>query len=248
MQYTGVIANIPAKYRSTLNSIQLALLCNTSTVKECGYAKVLQPLIYDLQFVEQNGIFLEQLVASVKGTVLYVAADNLGAHSLAGFLESFSVEKFCRFCSASRSDTQQHDVCSGFFHMRDKESHDRQVQEVRGDPRLGRSYGVRGAGPLSQKLKHFHVVSGYPPDILHDILESVVPTEVSQCLSDLIGKHYFILNVLNQAISFFQYPFSDRTGRPQMIGKGFSTKGTIGGNGFENWCLIRLLPLVVGHY
>ena len=92
-----VIANIPAKYRSTLNSIQLALLCNTSTVKECGYAKVLQPLIYDLQFVEQNGIFLEQLGASVKGTVLYVAADNLGAHSLAGFLECFSVKKFCRF-------------------------------------------------------------------------------------------------------------------------------------------------------
>jgi hypothetical protein len=132
--------------------------------------------------------------------------------------------------------------------MRDKESHDRQVQEVRGDPGLGRSYGVKGACPLTQKFKHFHVVSGYPPDILHDILESVVPTEVSQCLSDLIGKHYFILNVLNQAISFFQYPFSDRTGRPQMIGKGFSTKGTIGGNGFENWCLIRLLPLVVGHY
>ena len=45
------IANIPAKYRSTLNSIQLALLCNTSTVKECGYAKLLQPLIYDILFV-----------------------------------------------------------------------------------------------------------------------------------------------------------------------------------------------------
>ncbi|XP_049329573.1 uncharacterized protein LOC125801118 isoform X1 [Astyanax mexicanus] len=102
-----VIANMPAKYRSTLSSIQLALLCNTSTVKQCGYAKVLQPLIYDLKLLEQDGIYLEQLGASVKGTVLYVAADNLGAHSLAGFLESFTTDKFCRFCLASRRDIQQ---------------------------------------------------------------------------------------------------------------------------------------------
>ena len=32
-----------------------------------------------------------------------------------------------------------------------------------------------------------------------------------------------------------------------MIGKGFSTKGSIGGNGHENWCLIRLLPFLIGH-
>ena len=36
-----LIANIPAKYRSSLNSLQLDLLCNTSTIKECGYEKVL---------------------------------------------------------------------------------------------------------------------------------------------------------------------------------------------------------------
>lgn len=47
-----VIANIPAKYRSTLNSIQLALLCNTSTVKKFGYANVLQPFICDLKLLE----------------------------------------------------------------------------------------------------------------------------------------------------------------------------------------------------
>lgn len=33
-----VIANIPAKYSSALNSIQLALLCNIYIVKKSGYA------------------------------------------------------------------------------------------------------------------------------------------------------------------------------------------------------------------
>ncbi|XP_053090662.1 uncharacterized protein LOC113534621 [Pangasianodon hypophthalmus] len=105
-----VIANIPAKYRSTLNSIQLALLCNISTVKKCGYAKVLQPLFYDLKLLEQNGVYLEKLGKTVRGTALFVAADNLGAHSLAGFLESFSVERFCRFCLTSSSDAQQQEM------------------------------------------------------------------------------------------------------------------------------------------
>ena len=242
-----VIANIPSKYRSTLNSIQLALLCNTSTVKECGYARVLEPLICDLKSLEQNGVYLEQLGACVKGTVLYVAADNLGAHSLAGFFESFTVDKFCRFCLASSSDAQQQEVTSGFFQLRDKDSHDRQVQEVKEEPRLSRTYGVKRACPLTENLQHFHVVTGYPPDILHDILEGIVPTELSLCLTDLIGKRYFTLEVLNHAIRYFHYTFTDKTDRPMIIGKGFSTKGTIGGNAHENWCLIRLLPFLIGH-
>ena len=54
-----VIANVPAKYRSTLNSIQHALLCNTSTIKQCGYEKVQQPLIHDLVSLEQHGVYVE---------------------------------------------------------------------------------------------------------------------------------------------------------------------------------------------
>lgn len=242
-----LIANIPAKYRSTLNSIQLALLCNTSIVKECGYEKVLQPLIYDVMMLEQNGVYVEQLGDCVKGTVLYIAADNLGAHSLAGFLEGFTANKFCRFCMASSSDLQQQEVWSDSFQIRDKVSHDRQVQEVRENPVLSQMYGVKRACPLTEKLEHFHVVSGYPPDIMHDVLEGIVPVELSLCLTDLIGKNYFTLHMLNQAIRDFNYTFTDKTDRPQIIGKGFSTKGTIGGNAHENWCLIRLLPFLIGH-
>lgn len=213
-----VILNIPAKYRSTLSSIQLALLCNTSTVKECGYAKILQPLIYDLKALEQDGVHLEKIGSNV--IVLYVSADNLGAHSLAGFFESFIVDKFCRFCLASSRDAKKHEVSSGFFQHRDKVSHDRQVQEVREDPGLSRTYGVKRACPLTENLMYFHAVTGYPPDILHDFLEGIVPIELSPCLKDLIGKKYFTLVMLNHAIRYFDYTFTDRTDRPQMIPKG----------------------------
>ncbi len=102
--------------------------------------------------------------------------------------------------------------------------------------------------PLTAKLEHFHVVKGYPPDLMHDLLEGIVPVELSLCLSDLISKGYFNLETLNQAIRSFTYTFTDKIDQPQPITKGFSTKGTVGGNAHENWCLIRLLPFLVGQY
>ncbi|XP_038553310.1 uncharacterized protein LOC119886565 isoform X1 [Micropterus salmoides] len=109
-----VIANVPPKYRSTLHSIQLAVLCKSSHVKEFGYAKILRPLIHDLASLEQHGVYVEKLGESVKGTVLYVAADNLAAHSLAGFFESFMVDRFCRFCMATRGEVQGKEVFMEF--------------------------------------------------------------------------------------------------------------------------------------
>lgn len=241
-----VIANIPAKYRSPLNSIQLALLCNTQTVKKCGYDKVMQPLIHDLVSLEKQGVYIEQLGTSVKGTVFCVAADNLAAHSLAGFQESFTVNKFCRVCMASRADIQQN-VGSGLFHLRDKNSHDRHLQDVMKDSSLIQNSGVKGQCPIPKNLEHFHVVKGYPLDILHNVLEGIVPVEVSLCPTDLIAQKFFTLDMLNEIIRSFNYTFTDKTDQPQTIAKGFSTKGTIGGNGHENWSVIRFLPLFIGH-
>lgn len=143
---------------------------------------------------------------------------------------------------ASRSDTQEQEVRSGAFELRDKDRHDRQVQEVMEDPELGRTYCVKKECPLTAKLEHFHVFKGYPPDLMHDLLESIVPIELSLCLSDLISRGYFNLETLKQAIKSFTYTFTDKTDQPQPITKGFSIKGTIRRNAHENWCLIRLLP------
>lgn len=56
-----LLHNLHPKYRSSLHSIQLAIRCKTSVVKEHGYGKVLQPLIQDLVTLEEQGLYLEQL-------------------------------------------------------------------------------------------------------------------------------------------------------------------------------------------
>lgn len=49
-----------------------------------------------------------------------MSSDNLGARSLAGFQESFNVDKFCRFCFASRDAIQTISVRDGLSPLRTK--------------------------------------------------------------------------------------------------------------------------------
>lgn len=154
----------------------------------------------------------------------------------------------CRFCTATREEIQTKNVSSGFYKLRTKDAHDRQIQEIKQDPSKVALYGVKGKCVLSERLKYFHAVDGFPLDILHDFLEGVFPFELYLCIQDLIKKKYISLETLNQGIKEFPYSFSDKTDKPQPVPKTFASKKTIGGNGHENWCLIRLLPLMIGHH
>jgi len=58
---------------------------------------------------------------TLKGPMQCVVADNLGAHSIAGFVEIFSGRYVCRFCTADRFDFQIKDVGAGGLSQRTKE-------------------------------------------------------------------------------------------------------------------------------
>ena len=85
-----VLADVPSLLRSELNSIFLAILCRAEDVKRFGYSAVLEPLLKDLVYLEEEGLYVPALGRRVKGTVFSVVADNLGTHSMGGFVESFS--------------------------------------------------------------------------------------------------------------------------------------------------------------
>lgn len=240
-----VFADLPVKYRSALSSIYLAVLSNSNDVKTFGYEPIFEPLLRELCVLENQGFYIDRLGTCIKGTVVYVSSDNLGAHSLAGFQESFRVDKFCRFCLASHDAIQTASVRDGLFPLRTKILHTEAVQRVKENEGLVVD-GVKRDCVLNQ-LTYFHSVTGFPPDFLHDLLEGIVPVELCLCLKTLIDKKYFTLEELNTAIQRFPYTFSDKRNRPQAIPKTFRLKGTVGGNGHENWSLLRLLPLLIGY-
>lgn len=84
-----VLGNLPPGSHSALSSIYLAILCKSEDLRTFGFEEVLDPLLKDLITLEQCGVFISQLNECIRGTVSCVIADNLGAHGLAEFVESF---------------------------------------------------------------------------------------------------------------------------------------------------------------
>lgn len=58
---------------------------------------------------------------------------------------------------------------------------------------------------FTKNLSNFHVIFGYPPDLIHDIFEGIIPVELAHCLKDLISKKLFTLDDLNNTILKFPY-------------------------------------------
>lgn len=240
------LANLPVKYRSALQTIQLAMLCNSKDVQRFGYAKVFAPLLNDLKILEQDGVYIETLGDSIKGTVFSVVSDNLAAHGMAGFNQSFRSVYSCRFCLYSKTDVQTLDATTDACQMRSIDQHDHLTQQIQENENVGETYGVKGTCVLSDELVYFHTITGFPPDLLHDLLEGVVPVELALCLQGMISVKHFTLNDLNQAIKTFPYQHNDKVDRPHPVTASFSSRGTIGGNGHENHALLRLLPVIIG--
>lgn len=239
-----VLSNLPPGFTSKLSSIYPALLCKTDDLKVYGYEKLFEPLLQDLKTLEQHGIFVSQLGQFVKGSVQCVTADNLADHGIGGFVESFSHGSVCRFCTGDRSEFQTKDVRSGAFQLRTRDIHDVHVQSAQANNTI--SCGVKRHCILTKHLSHFHVTTGYPPDILHDLFEGVVPVELAHCISPLISKKYLTLFQLNTLIQTFPYKWGDKTNRPHAVPQSFTSSKSIGGNAHENWSLLRLLPLIIG--
>lgn len=241
-----VFADLPCKYRSASHVIQLAAQCKVPDLQKCGYESTLGPLIRDLHILEQDGVFIECLGKSVRGTIFCVVSDNLAAHALAGFAQSFRSGYICRFCNATRDLIQSYSVEDGEFSLRTKAGHDSNVQDVlqgNGESQLG----VKGDCVLRESLQYFHTTTGFPPDILHDLFEGIVPVELALCIQEMIRLKYFTLIHLNRKILSFPYQHTDKTDKPKPISKNFAAKKTIGGNGHENGTLLRLLPLLIGN-
>lgn len=79
---------------------------------------------------------------------------------------------------------------------------------------------------------HFHAVDGLQPDILNDFLEGIIPV----C--------HLVLRIWGSFLIHFLIELTNHRSSPSMT---FNSKDTTGGNAFENWSLLRLLPLLIAH-
>ncbi|KAL2078827.1 hypothetical protein ACEWY4_006697 [Coilia grayii] len=238
------LRNFPPKYNSCLTNIHLCMLFHAQDVKKYGFAAILEPLVSDIKILETKGIDIPELGGYINGSVVQVTGDNLGLHTLFGFVESFSARNCCRFCLTCREDFQN--VFSEDHPdmlLRSKELHSEHCQLIQANPEHGNVCGVKSECLLNS-LRYFHTIDNFAVDVMHDILEGVAQLEVKLILK-YIAEKSISFKEINQRIQSFNYGYIERRNQPPAV-KLDDLSNDLGLNAIQSWCLLRNVPLLFG--
>ena len=100
---------------------------------------------------------------------------------------------------------------------------------------------------ILNEFKYFHVINGLPPDVMHDLLEGVIPRLVCEILLHGIGLKLITLYKLNFFIRNFNYGHNEIKDKPSIIKIEHLTKKRLRQSASQNWTLIVYLPLMTGY-
>lgn len=210
----GVYVSIPClppDLYSKLNNIFLAQLYHADDCKLFPKERIYSYLIKELQLLETEGIplVIEDSNIQVYFKLVLIIGDNLGLHSILGFVEAFSANICCRFCKVSKNMSRKL-CCEDVSALRNKINYaeDVAVNNVN-------ITGIKGNCAFNV-LHNFHAVENYSVDIMHDLLEGVCVYEISYILYHfIVHQQYFTLDTLNWRLQFFN--FNVTSSRPPTI-------------------------------
>ncbi|XP_064625945.1 uncharacterized protein LOC135486776 [Lineus longissimus] len=204
---------------------------------------ILSPIVHDLKLLESEGISIATSEGEARIRVILgqTTGDNLGLHSLLGFVESFSANYPCRTCSIAREDAQSA-TTENVSLLRTKETYeeDLQVDDVS-------LTGVKRDSILNQ-LKSFHVIDNYAFDIMHDLLEGVCLIEVKLTLQVLINQELITLDEFNICLTSFDYGHTEFTNKPCIVTEASLNRplSATGQKAIQSYFLVRYFPILVG--
>ncbi|KAJ0069992.1 hypothetical protein NL108_018603 [Boleophthalmus pectinirostris] len=240
-----ILRNFPPKINSALMNIHLISLFHSDDIKKYGINAILEPLLSDLKVLETQGINVPSFNELVYGTIAQVTGDNLGLHTLLGYVQSFTANYYCRFCLADK------EICQTVFcdddtniTLRCKELHAQHCKDVEEDSAIPSSFGVKQSCLLND-LKYFNVSENYAVDIMHDVLEGVAQLEIKLFLGYLLEKSFLTLEEVSNRIYAYNFGCVERKNRPTRINMEQTGNG-IGLNAIQTLCLVRNIPLLFG--
>ena len=234
-----VLGNLSPQYRSRQKDIHLAIMCSSKLISKYGYQEILRPLLDDFRKLENEGIYIkfDNFVHQFYGNLTMVVADNLAAHALGCF--------FCNFSTVQ--ENLKANLPSSSFSLRTSEGYDKNVLNINADKTLSSVYGIKGNSCLNC-LQYYHVINGLPPDIAHDTFKGFATDFLQNLLSYFIQLKVLTPEIVNVAISSFNYSPIDEHNKSQVLkiisNATFKNKQTA----CEMWNLIRLFPLLFGQH
>lgn len=238
-----VINNLPFYINSTLENIHLLALCYNADIKQFGLNPVLEKIVNDIKILEKEGIFIESLNTSLKGTLVSLAFDNLGGNILFGMNESFNANYYCRICTIRKEDAQK--VCTvddnllrtfeSFIHL-SNQLHYANSNTIN-------FLGIKNKSPLFN-LTYFKPCENLNIDAMHDFLEGICQRDLNLFFNFCDKNKIVTLHELNDKIQAFDFGLHNRSNLPSVINLN-KKSNTVGQRAAQTLCLIIHLPIIL---
>ena len=152
-------------------------LAYEKNVNKYNFATVWKPFFNDLKISETTGINISNNI--YKGSVIVVAADNLGSHEISGFIETFNLSyHFRKTCYVKNYN----DDLFQKYEFRSKDNYESDTKMV---PTVRNTHykGFTQNSPLNDS-KYFHVCNpGLPPCLAHDLFQGIVKYDINLCIN-----------------------------------------------------------------
>jgi len=238
--YVAVVG-LPSELEATLQNIFLCLLFESADREYFGNTQVFRPLLYELQFLEDEGIVIEPSgfgPTRVYFPVMFVGGDNLGIHQICGLTKSFSANYPCRFCKMRKTDTERA-IFEEEALLRDNENYSQDVaaNDVS-------STGVHERC-IWDVLRSFQLVDNWFCDSLHDLLEGVCHYTMLYVLHHIIYvANFFSVETLNTRRKCF--PYCHIRNKPTKLKSDFYKKEKLPLTASEMLCFVRIFGALVG--
>lgn len=235
-------ANVLPHNRSRVDNIKLVLLCKEKYFKEFGQNRIFKTLVDDIKVLETSGVYIENLDKVIYGSLLTLIGDNLGSHTVGGFVENFNATHFCRYCLIEKENFANDSTLIG--DIRTYQEYCKDVETVKAlnptntTEQLRHSRGVKRDSVFNM-LEHYHVINGLPPCLGHDLFEGVVQYDLPLIINCFISRNYFSVDYLNMK--------SEMIMKKEKISIPHYSKGCkkLGGQALENWYFLKYIPFIL---
>lgn len=241
----GVYVSLPAlppHLFSLLNNILLLAICHSADKTKYGNKAVFEPVIEELNYLQNTGISIEEKFykGTVKFKVVAITGDNLGLNSILGFTESFSANKCCRICNIDKRGLQTA-VFENSSLLRTMTSYRAQLQE-NDMPNTGIKESC-----CWLNLTGFDIFENVAVDPMHDILEGVARYVMTFVINHFHTNGLLHITILQQKLTSFDYG-PDKGSKPNNCLVLQGSKVKLKTSASEMLTLIRYFSLIAGYY
>jgi hypothetical protein len=240
------IKNLHPRFNSQCANVQLLTLCYEHDLKVYGFEPILDKFIAEINHLSSDGFDISipgKNLTKVYASLYQVTCDNLALNGIFGFIECFSSDYFCTLCYATRDDIQRK--------FREEEFVSCTVAKYCADlnatkQKPGHCHGVKHSCELND-IPGFHILDNWSLDIMHIVLEGIIPFELG-CILNALSNVVKLTEINQQLLLFWGKITVDKSCKPtelsklEVPGSGISPSMTA----MKLWALLRYLPLVIG--